>query len=229
MIHRAFSIGCSIHKISDFLMILKKYSIKAVVDVRSVPFSKQTPQFNSHSLEIDLKEAGIFYLPFAEEFGARRLEPDAYSNDQVDFNKVISLPAFKKGINRISEGLNKDLIIAIMCTEKDPLNCHRFHLVTKEIKKQLGVDFFHIDFEGNYETDSQLEERMKCSLNISPTFDIITKVHDDVVAAISNGCSNKSVEELTKDMLNEFIINEAYSIYAKRVAYTKDSGELSFD
>jgi len=41
-----YTIGTSIHTIDDFLMILEKYNINAVADVRSIPYSKHTPQYN---------------------------------------------------------------------------------------------------------------------------------------------------------------------------------------
>jgi len=41
-----YTIGTSIHTIDDFLLILEKYNINAVADVRSIPYSKHTPQYN---------------------------------------------------------------------------------------------------------------------------------------------------------------------------------------
>ena len=155
-----FTVGCSNHSMEAFLDLLRRHDIQAVADVRSVPFSRFTPQFNAPALKPALTEAGIFYIPMGNEFGARRSEADAYQNGRVDFEKVRCLPMFKQGFVRIQAGLERGLRIALMCTEKDPMDCHRFILVARNIERELGVPIKHIKLDGSLEDTFSVENRM---------------------------------------------------------------------
>lgn len=155
-----FTIGCSIQSIEAFIVLLQKNGITALADVRSVPYSKFTPQFNKENIQEDLMRAGIIYIPMSDEFGARRKELDAYTNHQVDFTKTARLPKFLAGIRRIDTGLKKGFRIALMCAEKDPLDCHRFILVSRNIQKMLDVEVKHIHIDGSVEDTCMIEKRM---------------------------------------------------------------------
>ena len=155
-----FTIGSSIHAIDEFIALLNKYKINAVADVRSVPYSKYTPQYNREKLNNVLKENQINYLDFNKEFGARRKEPEAYTNGIVDFKKVVNLPEFLCGIERISEGISKGYNIALLCAEKNPINCHRFFLVSKALVEKLGIKIDHILYDGSVINHHDLEKKM---------------------------------------------------------------------
>jgi uncharacterized protein (DUF488 family) len=157
---RIYTIGSSIHTTEEFISLLNKYHIDAVADVRSVPYSQYTPQYNREALISILKRISIYYLDFSKEFGARRKENDAYSNNRVDFKKVIKLPDFIKGIERIDTGILKGHNIALLCTEKNPLDCHRFSLVSKALIDKLDVNVDHILFNGEILSQYDLEKKM---------------------------------------------------------------------
>jgi uncharacterized protein (DUF488 family) len=157
---KIYTIGSSIHTAHEFTSLLKRYNINAVADVRSVPHSKHTPQFNKEPLAADLRKKSIRYLDFSKEFGARREEHEAYTNNRVDFGKVIKLPDFLDGIERINTGISKGYNIALMCTEKNPLDCHRFSLVSRALIDILAVDVDHILFDGELLNQADLEKRM---------------------------------------------------------------------
>ncbi|GMO25367.1 MAG: DUF488 domain-containing protein [Termitinemataceae bacterium] len=157
---KIYTIGSSIHTTEEFISLLCKYKITAVADVRSVPYSQHTPQFNKDVLINILKGRFIYYLDFSKEFGARRKEKDAYSNNMVDFKKVIKLPDFIKGIERIEAGILKGYNIALLCTEKNPLDCHRFSLVSKALIDRLDVKVDHILFNGEILSQYDLEKKM---------------------------------------------------------------------
>jgi len=157
---RIYTIGSSVHTTDEFISLLNKYKIDAVADVRSVPYSQHTPQYNKEVLSKVLKEKTINYLDFSKEFGARRKENDAYTNNRVDFKKVIKLPDFIYGIERINAGIYKGYTIALLCTEKNPLDCHRFSLVSKALIDTLGIIVDHILFDGESLNQHDLEKRM---------------------------------------------------------------------
>ena len=158
--NKIYTIGSSIQTLDEFISLLKKYDINAVADVRSVPYSQHTPQYNKEILNKTLKEKSIYYLDFSKEFGARRNEEDAYTNNRVDFKKVIKLPEFIHGIERIDAGISKGYKIALLCTEKNPLDCHRFSLVSKAINEKLSVNIDHILFNGEIINQYDLEKKM---------------------------------------------------------------------
>ena len=120
-----YTVGHSNQTFEDLLGMLQAQHINVIVDVRSVPASKYTPQFNQKPLQAALRREGIHYLHFGYEFGARRT--DALDADnKVDFEKAVLTPAFQEGVKRLTDGLNKGFRISLMCSEANPLECHRF-------------------------------------------------------------------------------------------------------
>jgi uncharacterized protein (DUF488 family) len=179
-VSKIYTIGSSIHTIDEFISLLNKYRVNAVADVRSVPYSQHTPQYNKEVLINFLKGKFIYYLDFCKEFGARRNEEDAYTNSRVDFKKVIKLPDFIHGIERIDAGISKGYNIALLCTEKDPLDCHRFSLVAKAIIDRLGINVDHILFNGEIINQSDLERKMLCD------FEFENDLFDDYKTLLEN-------------------------------------------
>lgn len=118
----------------DFLEALKRNGITALVDVRAQPEIASFAHYKGQSLKAALNAAGIHYLSFAEEFGARPLSDEFYTDGVADFAKIAASPAFKKGCERIRAGLER-FAICLMCAEKDPAACHRSILITHEIEK----------------------------------------------------------------------------------------------
>jgi uncharacterized protein (DUF488 family) len=167
---KIYTIGSSIHTTEEFISLLNKYKINAVADVRSMPYSQYTPQYNREVLISILKGKSIFYLDFSKEFGARRKENGAYSNNRVDFKKVMELPDFIKGIERIDAGILKGYNIALLCTEKNPLDCHRFSLVSKALIDKLDVNVDHILFDGGILNQYDLEKKMMRDFGLENDF-----------------------------------------------------------
>jgi uncharacterized protein (DUF488 family) len=161
-----YTIGSSIHTIDEFILLLNKYKIDAIADVRSVPYSQHTPQFNKEALINILKEKSIYYLDFSKEFGARRKENDAYTNNRVDFKKVIKMPEFLNGIERINNGISKGYNIVLLCTEKNPLDCHRFSLVSRALINKLDINVDHILFNGGLSGHHDLEKELLHNLGL---------------------------------------------------------------
>ena len=163
-----YTIGCSNRTPDNFLNVLKKYNIQVIVDVRSAPYSSFTPQFNKEALRKLLIDNGMTYLSFANEFGARRKEDTVYTNNYVDFSKVNKLDIFKNGIDRILNGLKKEYVIALMCTEYNPIDCHRFSMVSRAFSKIPNISIIHIFDEKKYVTNEELEEKMLKEFKLQP-------------------------------------------------------------
>lgn len=154
-----FTIGHSTQSIEEFINLLRLHSINCVVDVRSTPYSQYASQFNETEIKSALKTADIQYIYMGKEFGARRDNRALYRNDgKLDFTKVPYDVDFKKGIDRIKDGLTQGFNIAFMCTEKDPQDCHRCILVGRVFHETLGINVENIKIDGELVNQSDIEK-----------------------------------------------------------------------
>ncbi len=152
------TIGHSNHDTSSFLDLIRKYKVSAIADVRSMPRSHFVPQYNQKSLMKTLKSQGIAYAFLGNELGGRSDNPDYYINGRVQYSLIANDPRFSEGISRIKRGIEK-YKIAIMCSEKDPIDCHRGLLIAPCLVN-LDISVTHILSNGNYESHENLEERL---------------------------------------------------------------------
>jgi uncharacterized protein (DUF488 family) len=152
-----FTIGHSTHTPEKFLELLRQNEITAIGDVRSSPFSAWTPHFNRTALEPTLKKAGIHYVFLGDELGARRVEREVYVDDMARYERIAKLPAFQSGLERVRKGARK-FRLALMCAEKDCLECHRTILVCRHLRRDLGIA--HIGENGSIETQREAEARL---------------------------------------------------------------------
>jgi uncharacterized protein (DUF488 family) len=153
-----FTIGHSNLEFAKFLALLKQHGIQAVADVRSSPYSQYNPQFNREPLQRVLQEHNISYVFLGDELGARRAERECYVNDRADYALIAHTPAFNRGINRVIQGAAR-MRIALMCSEKNPLDCHRCILVSPHLRER-GLQVFHILADGTIESHEQTEHHL---------------------------------------------------------------------
>ena len=151
-----FTIGHSTHDFSTFLRLLKQHEIDVVADVRSRPYSRML-WFCRPELEKELKANGVRYVFLGDELGARRIEREVYIGPRADYELIAKTPAFAKGIERLRGGVAK-FRVALMCAEKDPLDCHRTVLVCRHAKTFSQIS--HILADGMLETHADAELRM---------------------------------------------------------------------
>lgn len=155
-----FTIGHSNHEASHFIELLKIHKINCLGDVRSSPYSKFTPQFNKENLDADLKRENILYVYLGNKLGGRYLDPALlYSNGVVNYNKVMEQEEFCAGINNVIGNIKKGFKIALMCAEKNPLDCHRFLLVARALSNK-GVRMKHILEDGKVVLNEDLEKQL---------------------------------------------------------------------
>jgi uncharacterized protein (DUF488 family) len=171
-----FTIGHSTHGLEAFICLLKRHGITAIADVRSQPFSR-IQHFNRDALGAVLKTRHIKYVPLCRELGARRSEQECYVNGQAVYEQVALLPLFRVGIDRLVKGAH-DFNIALMCAEKEPLDCHRTVLVCRHLRPH-GLHIQHILADGELEEHDQTEKRMMQMMGILPDQgDLYTRLED---------------------------------------------------
>jgi uncharacterized protein (DUF488 family) len=146
---RVLTIGHSNHSFDDFARLLQQHGVTALADVRSAPFSRFVPQYNRNALQDGLTERGIRYVFLGRELGARTDDRTCYVDGRVQYSRLAKTTAFEAGIDRVMKGARGERI-AIMCAEKDPLDCHRTLLVAQALVNH-GVAVDHILADGRLE------------------------------------------------------------------------------
>jgi len=177
MSETVYTIGHSTHPIHVFIGLLNMHGMTALGDVRSRPYSRMNPQFNREDLKETLQAAGIKYVFLGKELGARSDDKSCYRNGQVQYDLLAQTRLFKEGIDRVEQGA-KDFRIALMCAEKEPLECHRTILVARQLVDD-GLTVKHILYDGKIEDHAHAIERL-ISLRRVPSADMF-RAHDAVV------------------------------------------------
>jgi uncharacterized protein (DUF488 family) len=153
-----YTIGHSNHPIERFLALLQQHEITAIADVRSTPYSRRNPQFNSKALAAALEARSIAYVSLGKELGARSEDPSCYEDGQVQYRRLAQTPLFNQGIERVMTGTER-YRIALMCAEKEPLDCHRTLLVSRALETK-GAAIIHILADGGTETHHETMLRL---------------------------------------------------------------------
>ncbi len=192
--NKLYTVGHSTHTIDQFVALLRMHGITAVCDVRSQPYSKFNPQFNKENLRDELKKSRIVYVFLGKELGPRSDDPACYLNGKVQYHRLAETELFRHGLQRIKEGM-KSYRIALMCSEKDPIMCHRMILVSRYLRSDAEI--FHILEDGTLENNRDSEKRLTVMLGI--------------------------VQELFDSSIED-AIQRAYDKQSEKIAYTPKKG-----
>jgi len=150
-----YSIGLSNQPVEAFLELLNKHGIQVLVDVRSHPYSRYVPHFNSLEIANAVGQVKISYHFMGKELGGRPDGEEFYdAEDHVIYSRVAQSPLFLKGIERLGE-IGKANRAAIMCSEEDPTACHR-HLLVGRALDERGISVLHIRGDGCIQTGEEL-------------------------------------------------------------------------
>lgn len=159
------TIGHSTHPIDAFIALLKQHGATALADVRSHPYSRHFPQYSKDALKDALAQAKIAYVFLGRELGARSENPACYRHGKAQYELLAKEPQFAVGLDRLRTGMDR-FRIALMCAEKDPLDCHRAVLVARKVYES-GVPVQHIHADGRLEEHAEMEARMLNLLKMS--------------------------------------------------------------
>lgn len=173
--------------LKNLVGVLKNNNINCVIDVRSNPHSQRYQLYNKEIFELALKNFNIEYQHFGKEFGAQQKNEDYFSpankifsdlpfpisaskrpdkqklnKDEliIDYAKFSKSDIFNVGIKKIKSIYSQKFICAIMCSEKEPINCHRMIMVSYKLKEIF--DIYHIlskdKIISNNEVEAQLSD-----------------------------------------------------------------------
>ena len=159
------TIGHSNHSAAHFRELLAIHCIDIVCDVRSTPFSPYTPHFNRAELQHSLPEHGFRYLFLGAELGARSEDPSCYRDGKISYPLLSQTALFQSGLNRVEEGLRKNFRIALMCAEKEPIECHRFILISRSLTDR-SINVRHIHGDGSIESHADALRRLSALVRV---------------------------------------------------------------
>lgn len=143
------TIGHGTRPLPIFLDLLEKYSISWIVDVRSIPWSAYNPQYRKDNLIHALHTRAIHYIYLGNALGGRPSDPSCYGPDgRIDYTVLQAKPFFQAGLDRIILAWQKNISIALLCSESKPQNCHRSRLIGR-ILAQRNIPLQHIDENGH--------------------------------------------------------------------------------
>lgn len=179
MTNPIFTIGHSNHTTEKFLALLRLHAITTIADVRSSPRTRVNQDFSQPFIERVLSEAGVRYIYLGEELGARSSDESCYEKGRVQYQRLAKQTLFQNGLDRVemdSENYN----LALLCAEKDPLQCHRCILISRYlVDRKLAVT--HILADGSIETHQETILRLKHSLGLATQRDMF-KTDDEITS-----------------------------------------------
>ena len=167
------TIGHSNHSLEAFMELLCRHRVTALADVRSAPWSRFNPHFNREPLALALKARGIRYVYLGRELGGRSDDPDDYEDGNIRYDRLARTDRFKDGLDRVARGATEHRI-ALMCAEKEPLDCHRTLLVGRALDVR-GVKVAHILADGRLEPHTMAMDRLLARCNLDPEGDLFRR------------------------------------------------------
>lgn len=144
------TVGYAHRTFAELCGLLRRSGVQIVADVRSSPFSRSWPEFSRPQLAEHLPKQGITYHHLRDLGGKGREASERSRNAGLSGNwrayaDHMQSEAFARGLRRLTTlaGVGP---VAILCTESDPAQCHRW-LIADALTVQ-GVPVLHLDAAG---------------------------------------------------------------------------------
>lgn len=210
-----YTIGHSTRKLEDFLSIIKNYGIDCVMDVRSEPHSSNiyNKSYDKELLEVSVKQSGINYIYMGDTLGVK-VAHDGNSKDKGEMNlrKIVDNLSYKKGLNKIVEGIKRGHKIVLMCSERNPLNCHRSIILGASLT-ETGVTMEHIIDEDKTKSQKRIEEEIFITYEPILKEKFLNVTIQDVLD--KDDYDHISLKDIKKDIIREGYIRKFDEICKK--------------
>lgn len=152
------TIGYGRSKRENFIRALICYNIKCLVDVRSIPKSNYNREYDQENLIKALKENGIDYIWLGDYIGGRSDDLSLFEGKTISYKKLVNTEKFIEGLEKL-KNIIKDNNTCIMCSESEPMDCHRFLAISKKLSEE-GYEIWHIRADGTYTKNVDLEREL---------------------------------------------------------------------
>jgi uncharacterized protein (DUF488 family) len=123
-----WTVGHSNKPVAGLIDLLKANAIGVLVDVRTRPYSRFNPQFNTKALEQSITDAEMGYEWRGKNLGG--LEGNVLYHETLD-----------EYTSRAEAGVR----VAVMCSEGSHLQCHRYSMLTPQFIRR-GLEVVHIEW-----------------------------------------------------------------------------------
>jgi uncharacterized protein (DUF488 family) len=164
---KIYTIGHSNLTFEEFAKLLQANGIKMVVDVRSIPYSRYSPQFNREELRERLERLGINYRYLGDSLGGKPRDPACYDGNRPSYEKIAQKEFYKAGIEELVQ-IASEYQTAIMCSEEDPHHCHRHQLIAQTLlNEHEDIEVTHIRRDGRLE-EGETREKTEKQLSLFP-------------------------------------------------------------
>jgi uncharacterized protein (DUF488 family) len=174
-----FTIGHSNIPAERFIALLRGAGVDAIADVRSIPASRFCPWFSAKNLAPVLAAANLDYAFFGDALGGRPHDPSLYCDGVADYEAMAQRPGFRADLDRLL-AVARERRLCLMCSERDPLDCHRCLLVARALAA-VGVSIGHILHNGEIESHTATERRLVKAAGEDS--DLFVTGHDERLAA----------------------------------------------
>ncbi|MFO0701964.1 MAG: DUF488 domain-containing protein [Nitrospira sp.] len=124
-----WTIGHSTRSIDQLVALLNAHGVQQLVDVRAIPRSRHTPQFNKETLLKGLQNEGLLYTHMAQLGGLRKPRKESINqgwrnNSFRGYADYMQTDEFWSALDELIAE-SRTLPTAIMCAEAVPWRCHR--------------------------------------------------------------------------------------------------------
>ncbi len=154
-----FTIGYGSRSIDEFVCVLIRHGIQFLGDVRSRPYSRFNTDFSQEKLDRRLALEGITYVFLGDTLGGMPQDSSCYTEGRVDYTKVRQRSFYHQGLTRLKTASQKEIRLALMCSEQKPQQCHRSKLIGESLV-ELGIPVFHIDEREKVITHADVMRRL---------------------------------------------------------------------
>lgn len=147
-----YTIGSWILRWSEFAARLEAASVGCVLDVRSFPKSRFL-HFNRPQLQTSLNGRGIAYVFLGNNLGGYA------EGAELSYSRRKTTAGFLAGIDRVMN-IAARCQPALVCSEGDPLACHRCIVVGRFLAEERGVNLIHIGKTGQHQPHAEIEDQL---------------------------------------------------------------------
>jgi uncharacterized protein (DUF488 family) len=126
----------------QFITLIQANNITHIVDIRSIPYSKNAPWSDKSRLAELLRPFKIKYTYLGHKLGGRAIQ-----KGQLSYPRSIPQQIVYDEAIRVLLQLSMRSNLSLLCAEGDPAKCHRQNIIAQTLLDS-GADVLHILKDG---------------------------------------------------------------------------------
>ena len=138
-----FTVGHSTRPWAEFVKLLQTWKIQILVDVRTIPRSRNVPRFSKDRMKSALARAGIQYIHLSALGGLRHSTKQSINTGWRNasfrgYGDYMQTPEFQAGLAELNQW-RKTKRTCVMCAEAVWWRCHRRMIADAEVALRIPV------------------------------------------------------------------------------------------